>query len=64
MHDVSAQIYASIARLEGQSGKKVDLLICCGDFQAVRNRGDLKSMNVPAKYLTMVRDLRRGSPRD
>jgi len=61
-----SQIYASIERMEAQSGKKVDLLICCGDFQAVRNKGDLQAMNVPSKYLTMVRvDMmsRTGTPR-
>jgi hypothetical protein len=49
------QIYASIRRIEQHTGQKVDLLICCGDFQAVRNKDDLQSMNVPSKYLTMVR---------
>ncbi|KAI1713364.1 calcineurin-like phosphoesterase domain-containing protein [Ditylenchus destructor] len=29
---------------------KFDLLICCGDFQAVRNMGDLQHMHVPPKY--------------
>jgi hypothetical protein len=48
------QIYASIGRLEQASGQKVDLLICCGDFQAVRNKEDLATMNVPSKYLTMA----------
>lgn len=48
------QIYASIGRLEQAGGKKVDLLICCGDFQAVRNKEDLATMNVPSKYLTMA----------
>lgn len=34
-------------------GKKVDLLICCGDFQSTRNLGDLQCMAVPPKYLDM-----------
>ncbi|QBM86173.1 lariat debranching enzyme [Metschnikowia aff. pulcherrima] len=33
--------------------KNVDLLVICGDFQAIRNQQDLKSMNVPRKYLEM-----------
>ncbi len=54
-HGELDQIYASIQRLEGEQGsQKVDLLICCGDFQAVRNKEDLRSMNVPSKYLTMA----------
>ncbi|KAG1712155.1 Lariat debranching enzyme [Nymphon striatum] len=32
---------------------QIDLLICCGDFQAVRNIGDLKCMAVPDKFLDM-----------
>lgn len=48
------QIYASIVQTEQKTGQKVDLLICCGDFQAVRNQEDLATMNCPDKYLTMV----------
>jgi len=43
-------IYASIQHLERVEGVKVDLLICCGDFQAVRNLDDLECMSVPDKY--------------
>ena len=28
----------------------MDLLICCGDFQAIRNADDLAAMAVPDKY--------------
>ena len=31
----------------------IDLLICCGDFQAVRNLDDLECMSVPKKYLEL-----------
>lgn len=31
----------------------VDLLIICGDFQAIRNSTDLETLNVPKKYLRM-----------
>ncbi|CDO68096.1 hypothetical protein BN946_scf185044.g4 [Trametes cinnabarina] len=43
-------IYAEIARLEQQNAYAVDLLLVCGDFQAVRNPRDLASMAVPDKY--------------
>ncbi|KAI0820065.1 lariat debranching enzyme, C-terminal domain-containing protein [Trametes gibbosa] len=43
-------IYAEIARLEQQNGYKVDLLLICGDFQAIRNHRDLACMAVPDKY--------------
>ncbi|KAL7291449.1 hypothetical protein TKK_0015033 [Trichogramma kaykai] len=32
------------------SGKKVDLILCCGDFQSVRNKQDLRCMAVPDKF--------------
>ncbi|KAM5535788.1 hypothetical protein V8D89_010602 [Ganoderma adspersum] len=43
-------IYSHIASLERQNGYKVDLLLICGDFQAVRNHRDLQCMAVPDKY--------------
>ncbi|XP_076046443.1 lariat debranching enzyme isoform X2 [Oratosquilla oratoria] len=46
-------IYRSVLRLEEMHKMKVDLLICCGDFQSVRNEQDLKCMAVPAKYMEM-----------
>lgn len=32
---------------------KIDLLLCCGDFQALRNEVDLEGMAVPQKYKEM-----------
>ncbi|XP_051937746.1 lariat debranching enzyme [Hippocampus zosterae] len=52
-HGELDKIYETIAYLEKKEDVKVDLLLCCGDFQAVRNEGDLKCMAVPAKYRTM-----------
>uniref|UniRef100_A0A0N4ZNP2 DBR1 domain-containing protein n=1 Tax=Parastrongyloides trichosuri TaxID=131310 RepID=A0A0N4ZNP2_PARTI len=46
-------LYKSVGELETQSGKKVDLIICCGDFQAVRNYGDLEYMHCPPKYRSL-----------
>ena len=46
-HGELDKIYETIAYLEQQEGIKVDLLLCCGDFQAVRNEGDMKCMAVP-----------------
>ena len=28
--------------------------MCCGDFQAVRNLGDLETMSIPPKYREMM----------
>ncbi|GBE82954.1 Lariat debranching enzyme [Sparassis crispa] len=43
-------IYAQIGALEQRNKYKVDLLLICGDFQAVRNHRDLQCMAVPDKY--------------
>lgn len=52
-HGELDKIYETIAYLEKREGVKVDLLLCCGDFQAVRNEGDMKCMAIPAKYRMM-----------
>lgn len=52
-HGELDKIYESISYLENKEGVKVDLLLCCGDFQAVRNEGDMKCMAVPPKYRSM-----------
>lgn len=46
-------IYDTLRHLEELENIKIDLLICCGDFQAVRNENDLESMACPVKYRTM-----------
>lgn len=52
-HGELDKIYETIGYLEQKEGIKVDLLLCCGDFQAVRNEGDLNCMAVPDKYRSM-----------
>ncbi|MBN3318638.1 DBR1 enzyme, partial [Atractosteus spatula] len=52
-HGELDKIYETIGYLERREGVTVDLLLCCGDFQAVRNQGDLKCMAVPPKYRNM-----------
>jgi len=49
-HGALSDIYSHIASLEYQNGYKVDLLLICGDFQAIRNERDLQCMAVPDKY--------------
>lgn len=46
-------IYQSIRESEEVTKKKVDLLIICGDFEALRDVGDLNSLAVPLKYRHM-----------
>ncbi|KAJ7621115.1 lariat debranching enzyme, C-terminal domain-containing protein [Roridomyces roridus] len=43
-------IYSQIQSLESRNQYKVDLLLICGDFQAIRNHQDLQCMAVPDKY--------------
>ncbi|XP_065891084.1 uncharacterized protein [Dysidea avara] len=52
-HGELDKIYDAILELESRDNIKVDLLLCCGDFQAVRNDTDLNCMAVPIKYRQM-----------
>ncbi|EGD73310.1 lariat debranching enzyme [Salpingoeca rosetta] len=52
-HGELDNIYASLQDAERQTGQRVDLLLCCGDFQAVRNQADLSTMACPDKYKSM-----------
>ncbi|CAH0584353.1 unnamed protein product [Chrysodeixis includens] len=52
-HGELEKIYECIETVQAREGIKIDLLICCGDFQSVRNHEDLKVMAVPDKYLDM-----------
>ncbi|XP_067686624.1 lariat debranching enzyme A-like [Haliotis asinina] len=49
-HGELDKIYETIQHLEKKNNITVDLLLICGDFQAVRNRADLPCMAVPPKY--------------
>lgn len=52
-HGELDKIYETLEHLEKKENIKVDLLLCCGDFQAVRNEADLSCMAVPPKYRHM-----------
>ncbi|XP_044761104.1 lariat debranching enzyme [Coccinella septempunctata] len=49
-HGELEKIYDTIKCLEERENIKVDLLLCCGDFQTSRNEEDLRCMAVPPKY--------------
>jgi lariat debranching enzyme len=53
MHGDLDNVYKTIQHYEQIHNTKVDLLLCCGDFQAVRNEKDMDSLNVPRKYREM-----------
>lgn len=46
-------IYDTVQEIERVNGKKIDLLICCGDFQSIRNLSDLECMSAPDQYKLM-----------
>jgi lariat debranching enzyme len=46
-------IYDTLQKIQDKEQIKIDLLLCCGDFQAVRNSEDLNSLAVPDKYKEM-----------
>jgi lariat debranching enzyme len=49
-HGSLTAIYDSIAEFQRQKNERVDLLLLCGDFQALRSRADFASLAVPQKY--------------
>ncbi|CAG7898399.1 unnamed protein product [Brassica rapa] len=53
MHGDLDNVYKTIQHHEQIHSTKVDLLLCCGDFQAVRNEKDMDSLSVPIKYREM-----------
>ncbi|KAJ7178096.1 lariat debranching enzyme, C-terminal domain-containing protein [Mycena filopes] len=52
-------IYKAIHRVDSETKKSgqlpVELLLCCGDFQAIRNNADIYAMKAPTKY-RLLRD--------
>jgi lariat debranching enzyme len=52
-HGELERIYDVITETEKRQNIKVDLLICCGDFQSTRNLDDLECMAVPNKFKEM-----------
>ncbi|KAK9834519.1 hypothetical protein WJX74_003551 [Apatococcus lobatus] len=49
-HGELDKIYETLQHLETREQTQIDLLICCGDFQAVRNYDDLTCLACPDKY--------------
>ncbi|KAI8320755.1 hypothetical protein GQ54DRAFT_298434 [Martensiomyces pterosporus] len=52
-HGMLDTIYEQLEHRQRQLGKRIDLLIICGDFQAIRNVTDLECMACPDKYKQM-----------
>jgi lariat debranching enzyme len=49
-HGELQKIYETLVFIEQKHHISIDLLICCGDFQSVRDNNDLDSLNCPQKY--------------
>ncbi|KAJ2158540.1 lariat debranching enzyme [Coemansia sp. RSA 552] len=49
-HGALDNIYSQLLARQQRANKTVDLLIICGDFQAIRNVTDLGCMSCPDKY--------------
>ena len=49
-HGELDEIYRQITERSKFTGKTVDVLLVCGDFQSVRNASDLNCLAVPKKY--------------
>lgn len=52
-HGEIQRIYERIESIENDKDIKIDLLLCCGDFQSVRNEHDLESMARSKDYHDM-----------
>ena len=52
-HGELDNIYRRLKDHERDTGRKLDLLICCGDFQSLRNAADFHSSSIPPKYRSL-----------
>ena len=43
-------IYDAIEHIQVEKSIKIDMLICCGDFESIRDEFDMDSVAVPDKY--------------
>ncbi|VDL28501.1 unnamed protein product [Hymenolepis diminuta] len=53
LHGQLDQVYMDIETMDKEAGEKTELVLCCGDFQAIRNPADLQALSVPIKYYEM-----------
>ena len=49
-HGELGAVYDRIEHHQKETGRNVDLLVCCGDFQSLRTWADFHSLAVPPKY--------------
>lgn len=65
-HGELDRIYDTVRLLQQREGKKIDLLICCGDFQAREQRASAKAAAaepLPSRPLSSPTELKRAAQR-
>jgi lariat debranching enzyme len=53
IHGCMDKMYKDIQEFEKQNKKKIDLVLCTGDFESIRNEEDLKFLSCPEHYRLM-----------
>ena len=53
IHGCMDKMYKEIQEYEKEHNKKIDLVLCTGDFECMRNENDLKFLSCPEKYREM-----------
>lgn len=53
VHGSLDKVYEDVALQAKEQNTEIDLVLICGDFQAIRNVNDLKCMAVPDKYKSL-----------
>ena len=53
IHGCMDKMYKDIQEFEKQNKKKIDLVLCTGDFETMRNEEDLQFLSCPEHYRTM-----------
>jgi len=51
LHGQLTLLYDSILEKDKESGQRTELLLICGDFQAIRHTHDLKTIAIPPRHL-------------
>eukprot|EP00461_Guttulinopsis_vulgaris_P002760 UN02761 len=54
VHGELDEMYKAITAMERFKKVQIHLVLCCGDFQSIRNAGDLTCLACPPKYSQMV----------
>ena len=53
IHGCLNKMYADINDYSSKNNKKIDLVLCTGDFESMRNKNDLQFLSCPEKYREM-----------